>query len=398
MSADVIKPVRPPFANVYWFPLAAFYGALILPWSVAGQFGWWWAPPGLMSGLGHAHEMLFGFALAVVAGYVLGPRPKKTLAIMIAIWFTARITALLWPMSVMAALFNTAFIMHIVYLVAPTYLRTAKKWRNKSVPFILSGLMLSVVMFHAFLLSKLPGLSYPVLLEAVLLLSALMYFMGGRMIAPAMAGHLQQKGIRLVDRVQPRIEGGVLILLALALLLQPVPFFWARITTGLLLLACAALGIVRTLRWRIWYCWNRADLVALLLGYSWLMVGWLLVGLALCFGWRLTPMLHAITVGALGTLTLSVMLRSRMHRCLKDPNEIPWFYAVVPLISVAALLRIFESGLASYSWASAAWGVAFACLFLMMLYLAWYEKKGIKANVRRKLKPAPGMARIKHDN
>lgn len=393
MSLPAAQRVRPPFASVYWFPLAACYAALILPWSIAGQFGWVWAPPGLRHGLGHAHEMLFGFALAVVAGYILGPRSRPTLARLIAVWLTARMCALLWPMSVAAALSNAAFVVLLVWLVAPVYWRTAKKWRNKSVAVILAGLMLSVVLFHALMLARLPGLSHAVLLEAVLLLSGLMYFMGGRMIAPAMAGHLQQHHIYLKDRVQPRIEGGVLILLALVLLLQWVPLLATRYLAGALLLLCALLAAVRTLRWRIWYCWNRVDLLALLSGYVWLMTGWLLIGLALCLDWRLTLVLHAITVGALGTLTLSVMLRSRMHRCLKAPDAIPWFYALVPLISVATVLRLLEGGAAYHAWASACWAVAFAGLFVVLLYLAWCERRGVNADVRRALKQAPGMMR-----
>src|SRR5690606_33537660 len=112
---------------------------------------------------------------------------KPALLSLIALWLGARFTFLLWPASWPAALFNTAFILLLVYQVAPTYLRTAKKWRNKSIAFILLGLMLMVVLFHGFFLLHHPGLLYPVLLEAVLLLSALMFFMGGRMIAPAMA-------------------------------------------------------------------------------------------------------------------------------------------------------------------------------------------------------------------
>jgi uncharacterized protein involved in response to NO len=331
--------------------------------------------------------MLFGFALAVVAGYVLGPREKPALLSLIALWLGARLTFLLWPASWPAALFNAAFVLLLVYQVAPTYLRTAKKWRNKSIAFILLGLMLMVVLFHGFFLLHHPGLLYPVLLEAVLLLSALMFFMGGRMIAPAMAGHLQSQSRFLKDRVQPRLEGAVLILMALVLVSVALPFDKARWITGLLLLACALLALVRTLRWRIWHCLDRADLMALLAGYLWLQVGWLLVGLALLLGWSLTPMLHAITVGALGTLTLSVMLRARQHRVLKDPNARPWFYFAATGITLAALLRMTASSTDALVAAALCWSLAYLCLLAMLLYLARCEKSGVMADVRRQLKP-----------
>src|SRR5690606_42159102 len=53
--------------------------------------------PLFRSSLGHAHEMLFGFALAVVAGYVLGPQPKTTTLSLVALWSLARLTFLMWP-------------------------------------------------------------------------------------------------------------------------------------------------------------------------------------------------------------------------------------------------------------------------------------------------------------
>lgn len=392
-AKKAVRPVRPPFVNVYWFPLAALYGALALPISVFGQFGWLPVPPGLQHGVGHAHEMLFGFALAVVAGYILGPRSGWQLRVPIIVWLLARVSYLWWPDSFVAAVFNVLFIMLLVYLVAPTYLRTAKKWRNKSIAFILLGLMLAVMLFHGFTLMGQPGLSFLVLFEAVLLLSALMFFMGGRMIAPAMAGHLKRHRIKLRNRVQPNIEAAVLLLLPTVLVLNALPSAIGRQLAGLLLLGCALLATIRMARWRIWYCWNRADLLALLSGYSWLIVGWFLVGLALFVGWALTPMLHAITVGALGTLTLSVMLRARMHRCLKSPDARPWFYLAALPVSVAAVWRITWPNGSGLLWAAGFWSLAFVSLLVMLLYLGWCHKKGVAAGQRRMVKPAPGAKR-----
>lgn len=388
---------RATFAGVYWFPLAAFHAALILPWSVLGQLGLVWAPPGLRYSLGHAHEMLFGFALAVVAGYLLGPREKPVLVTLLALWLGARLSFLAWPGSVTTALCNAAFVIALMAQVMPTYLRTARKWRNRSIAVILLGLLLASVLFHGFSLTHRAGLAYPVVLQALLLLSALMFFMGGRMLAPALAGHLQTQSRHLKDRVQPRIEGAVLILLALVLIANSLPFAAARTLTAILLLACATLTAVRTLRWRIWHCIDRADLLALLSGYLWLIAGWALLGVALLRNWALTPMLHAISVGALGTLTLSVMTRLRMHRVLKDPNARPGWYALTLLIAAAALLRMSAANPASLVAAAACWSLAYAGLFALLLYLARCEQRGVMKDVKRKVKPAPGRVRSRSD-
>lgn len=370
-----------PFSNLYWFPLAAAWAAVALPWSVLGQFGLLPAPPGLSTAWGHGHEMLFGFALAVVAGYVLGTQSRVRIFTIMVFWLLARVAFLWWPGSWAAGLFNLAFVLALVQRVIPVFLRTAKKWRNKSVAVIIMGLALTVALFH--FLVPVSGWTLAIrhlYLVAVLLLSALMYFMGGRILAPAIAGHLKQQGRLLRDRVQPRLEGGVLLLLAGSLFtsLPDIPGT-SEVTAGLLF-ACALLTLLRVLRWRLWHCLDRADLVALLLGYGWLIVGWLLLGWSLLTGqWPVTLALHAITVGALGTLTLTVMARTRLHRCLKDPNAIPAFYLLVPLISVAALLRLSVAWGAAYAeallLASTCWSLAYAGLLVLLLALGRRDRQ-----------------------
>lgn len=370
------KRAKAPFANIFWFPLAALYAALILPWSVAGQMGWWPAPSGITTPWGHAHEMLFGFALAVVAGYTSGPQPRRDAFVMIGLWLLARVAFLWWPQSVMATLFNLAFVFSLVWKSAPAFLVTAKKWRNKSVGVILVGLALSVTAYHVTVHLQASPHNLPVLLlEAVLFLSALMFFMGGRMIAPAIAGHLEKtQRYTLEPRVQPNFESAILLLLMAALVINVLPFAARPIVLAALLLACALLTLVRMLRWRFWRCHDRVDLLALLLGYGWLIAGWLLAAISL--GTQALPIsqaLHAITVGALGTLTLSVMARVRMHRSLRNPNAYPWVYGLNILIALATLVRIAIHWL-PYSkalmLASACWSLAYIGLLALLLWLA----------------------------
>jgi len=93
---------RLPFANAWFFPVAALYAAFILPISVFALLGLIHAPPGLSTPSGHAHEMLFGFALAVVAGYLLGPQPLRLILSLLGCWALARLSFVLWPGSWLA--------------------------------------------------------------------------------------------------------------------------------------------------------------------------------------------------------------------------------------------------------------------------------------------------------
>ena len=79
----------------------------------------------------------------------------------------------------------------------------------------------------------------------------------------------------------------------------------------------------------------------LLLGYAWLVIGLLLFGAALLFPrLPLTVALHGITVGALGTLTLAVMARTRLLYRLRDANARPWIHPAAVLLTLAALGRL----------------------------------------------------------
>ena len=379
---------KPPFANLYWFPLAALYAAIILPVSVAGQLGWFPVPAGLLYAWGHGHEMIFGFALAVIAGYISGPMPKRTVYGWLALWFAARVSFWFAPTSLLSVALNLLFVAVLVHKLAPIFLRTAKKWRNKSVGFILLGLLLAASVFHFYQYgsSATGAASQPaqrMLVEAVLLLSALMFFMGGRIIAPAMAGHFQRNNLFMKDRVQARFEGSILVLLFALLLLNlnphlVSPWLASERLIAVLLVLCSLLGVIRMLRWRPWWCYDRADLLLMLVGYSWIKIGWLLMALSFWDpSFSLTQSLHAITVGALGTLTFTVMARSRAHRVLRDPNAKPWIFLLPLALSVAALLRLSASSW-NYSLAMllavVLWSVSFIGLTLWLIWLRSQEK------------------------
>ena len=353
------------FPGSYWFPVAALYAAIALPWSVLGQLGMVPAPLALQTGLGHAHEMIFGYALAVVAGYTLVPGSAKKSFILLGVWLAARVAFLLAPQGSLAFALDGLFVLGLAGLVAPIYLR-ASKWSNRSVGLIVSALAAAAFAFHA-----LPPLAvHQTVLAAVLLLSMLMFFMGGRILAPAVAGHVRSKRAPIEHVVQPGLEVAVLALLAAGIACLLLPWSWAPRAGAVWLLAAALLTLVRMARWHFWLCHDKPDLVALLAGYLWLIAGWALVAWAVLSGHPASTALHAITVGALGTLTFGVMLRTQMFRATSDTNHLPWAYAAVALLTLAALLRLGASANgALLALAAACWALAYALLFTLLLWL-----------------------------
>jgi len=361
---------KPLHAFWLFFPAAALWAALVVPLSlfaVLSGTGW---PPGLI-GAGHGHELVFGFALALIAGYTLGPQPWRILGPLFGLWLGARISWLLAPDWLVSQLLSPAFALLLARYVVPRF-QAAKKWRNKVAgPLILALCLMALVYFLVR-----PGPPFPpastLLRTAIIGLLLLMTFMGGRIIAPAVAGTLEKKGIPLEARVQPLIEGWLLAILPLAMVC--ILFTATEKLAGLLLLAASLLIIVRVARWKLWHCTDRPDLLVLAIGYLWLAAGAAVTGVHLITGHALLPALHLIAVGALGTLSCSVMLRLAWQRARRRFPPAWQVLAIAVLIALAGVCR-YLAGPLPFSqpgllWlAASAWTLTFLGVFVQLLRL-----------------------------
>lgn len=362
-------------AQDVFFPLAAIHAAIFVPLSVlAMTTGMEWLP-GLI-GAGHAFEMFFGFALALLAGYLLGPISKTDIAVLVTLWIGGRLAVLLSAGSMAIAIFTIAFALVLAWKVVPRF-RHAKKWRNRAITWILSAIFLMPLLWMAIEHGATINAWNLIPVAPLLLFALLMAFMGGRIIAPAAAGEFQRRGETLEARVQPRLEGSIVILggLVVTSLFLPVPAI-----SAVLILALSAATLVRLLRWRLWSCWRRPDIVAMGVGYAWLCAGLLAIGMAVVGMASFTAAVHLITVGALGTLSSSVMLQQLYRRKVKQNPGSILVLSVVALIALAAIARWFsatgEVERTTGLWVAAgSWSAAYA---LVAVQLLWHRQPGKK--------------------
>jgi uncharacterized protein involved in response to NO len=368
---------RPPFANTFFFPAAAIYSALVVPWWTLSYAGLLPGPPAFLTPAGHAHEMIFGFAMAVVAGYLLGPQPVRVTLLLASTWIVARVSFLGWPGSWVSTISGSVFAVGFALRVVPRFGLAAKKWRNKTIAPIVA--LLGILTAAGAWAGGAPGgygpVAHLIYVETLLVLAVLLFFMGGRIIAPAVAGHMQRRRLPAEARVQPRIEGTVLVLLLAAVVLTPMMSPLLDQAAGALLIVAGALTAVRLARWRMWHCRRRPDLLVLALGYGWLAAGLVLTGVA--FSTPRVPVtaaLHAIAVGALGTLTLVVMARTRLLYRFRDANVLPVAHVAALLISGAAVARVWPGmvdvgphGMTFMLVAAGLWALAFMLLLGVLL-------------------------------
>lgn len=365
-SAGLHKRLRVA-ASTFFFPAAALYAALALPWSVLAITGIAAGPTSLATPFGHAHEMLVGYALAVVAGNQLGVLPKPRLRLLLACWILARIAFVALPGSA-AAVLDITFVAALGLHIAPRLFRSAKKLRNQALPAILTALCVGAVAFDASVFFAGAAATQAIVTAVVLLLAALMLFMGGRIIAPAAAGQRYRQGESLEARVQPHIEAAIVVAMAVAVVSAVIPAL-----VIVLRFACATAGVlalVRLLRWRLLGCSGRPDLLCLGAGYAWLALGLLAVAITVASNFR-TAALHVLTVGALGTLTFNVMAVTMLARARRSPANEPRLVLGTVLIGLATACRVAAAVVPAHTRlllgaAAACWSVAFLLLIWLL--------------------------------
>lgn len=351
-------PTRTDACRVF-FPLAALYGALAGSLSVLAMTGGAW-PVGLV-GASHGREMFFGFTLALVSGYLLGPLSRRWLLALAGLWLAARVAAVALPSSPSGQLLSPLFALILGALVIPRF-RHARKWRNQAVMPLLGAIIVLPLLWLA-------GVRMPLAELGTLLFATLMLFMGGRLIAPAAAGAFRERGLQLDARVQPRLESLLLLLLAAAVVTLQIPA--TRAASGTLMLVAGLVATIRLLRWRLWQC-RRPDLWAAGVGYGWVALGLAVFGATLLLGTGQRTALHLVTVGGLGTLASVVMARQHYQRQWKRPPPAVLMLGIMLLMTTATVSRLTADTVTGVRvealWlAAAAWSVALVWLAAHLL-------------------------------
>lgn len=328
-TRPVIKKIQ---AREWLFPLASFYAMLVLPLSVLAMLGQLHWLPGLANPHVHAHELIFGVAFLVICGYLLGNIVRPRLLWLIGLWLLARISFWLLGFHPLSALFSAIAAFLLVQQVAPAFWR-ATKWQNRSVAPIVAlvGLLTAIAGSDAVVFAA-------ILPHALIVLTALMFFMGGRVIAPVLASFWLQQGVRMGNRVQPNVEGAGLIALAAGFVLQVVTLL--PLLKGLVLMLAGGIIGLRILRWQPWQYRSRIDILSLFAGYSGLALGVFLLGLREYV--PLTQLLatHAVTVAALGVLMVTIMARVTVVKKFKDAGALKSSHVASGLLVLAAITRL----------------------------------------------------------
>lgn len=361
-----------------FFLLAAFWAAVVIPLWLGLLAGHVAVPTAMAPLIWHVHETVFGFGAAVVAGFLLTAVPNWTgrlplrgggLLVLVLLWLAGRLGVLFsaWTGPGGAAVLDLAFPLAFLFFVAREIV-VGRNWRNLPVVGALTLLLVGNALVHLGGFG-LPALELPGAHLGVATLLMLIALVGGRIIPSFTRNWLvkQRPGSALpapfdmIDRI-----GLVLTVLALLVwvvapdtILAP----WAMLAGGIG-------ATVRLGRWCGLATLREPLLWVLHLGYAWLAFGLLL--LAFSSFWPVLPTtaaLHALTVGAIGTITLAVMTRASLGHTGRPLVAGPRSTVIYALVTLAAVLRLIAplaggAYLSVLSLSAIAWSGAFGLFVL----------------------------------
>lgn len=328
--------------------------------------------------LWHAHEMLFGFAAGVIAGFLLTAVKAWTgqetargplLAMLFLVWLAARIAALVAPYPIYAAL-DMALLPTVAVVLLRVLIKTGNK-RNIPLASLLLLMAAANLVFHLSVLGALqaPALAMSALYAQLALILMVVCVITGRVV-PMFTKNVTPG---LVINMPRKFELSLLAVTAIALLL------WVLSAAALLVsIASALAAVLHAVRLWMWHpqvTFKRPILWILHASYAWLPLGFTLLALAQV-GWVAVSLaVHAFGVGVIGGLIIGMITRTaRGHtgRPLQASRAEVLAYA---LVMGAALLRVVVPALQplwyarSIEIAAGLWAIAFA--LYLVIYTPW---------------------------
>lgn len=327
-----------------FFLLGALYSVVsLLIWG--GFYAGYVSPPSVLADpvSWHAHEMVYGFTMAIVAGFLLtavanwtGGAPARQFHLLglCGVWLVGRVVMgveLGLPEIAIFAI-EGAFVPALaISLSIPLF----KSWNKRNFVFLV---LLSTLFIcdMAFLITqeRMP------LYIAVMVIITMVSLVGGRIIPAFTVAALRGRGEDAHQIPQGRMD--VLALVSLALMIVVLLLMG---THGVVLSVIAfASVVIHTLRLRHYHTRrivNDPMVWILHVGYGWVIIGLLFMGLAALGILPFSIALHALTAGAIGSMTIGMMCRVALGHTGREKIATKATTLSFILMQGAVILRVF---------------------------------------------------------
>ncbi|WP_027966351.1 NnrS family protein [Halomonas halocynthiae] len=296
----------------------------------------------------HQHEMLFGFAAAVASGFLLTAVQNWTglpslkggpLLGLVALWLAGRVlmafpsSAASWLVAGVDLLF-----LPVVALIMARLVITAKRWQNLIFLPVLGLLIAANVVMHAGLIDGDPLLVRRSAYLAVLLITLLMVVVGGRVIEMFTANRLGRLRAAPWPALARLTRGSTFaVVLAQALIVLGIPL--PNSAQVILLIIAALANAVSLSRWGGLHSGSEPLLWGLHGSYAFIPLGLAMWALSLLGMFRTELAVHALTIGAMGTMMLAMMSRVSQGHTGRPVRTLPGIGVALSMMLLAALIR-----------------------------------------------------------
>ncbi len=356
LNLDPYKKVPPTFSlfNLGFRPF--FLGAGLI--AILSMFVWYLLLQqtlqlsALSSTQWHSHEIIFGFSMAVITGFLLTAVKNWTnidtpsgrpLLLLFLLWAGARVAWLLLPflpetsasLLVMAAVFDLAFSFYFALAFARPIVIT-KQWNQIGllVKVTLMGVLNALCYLGLFGLLE-QGINWGIY-GGFFIVLAIILTMGRRVIP-----FFIEKGVsENVTIKNPKWIDHSSLVLFLLLAISEV-FFNHPLITSLVAVPLFIVGCIRLFNWHTAGIWQKPMLWSLYLGIGFIQIGFLLFALSVFFPFLQGLAIHSLAVGGIGLITLGMMTRVTLGHTGRNVNHPPPFHTfLLILILVATVIRV----------------------------------------------------------
>ena len=357
---DEVKRIVPLFRLAFrpFFLAAALFSVIALSlWGVFWIMGLDWVPYGGWIWW-HAHEMLFGFAVAIIVGFLLTAVQAWTgqdslsswpLAGLFALWLLPRFLLLSPSEAIGPQLpWLDLALLPVAALVLGRLIWRARQMHNLILVAVLILLTLTNAQMHWAIASGDGALARSASQSAIFIIVFVMVVMGGRVI-PVFTANATATAKTVPNRLIELLSLGSVGLLALLQLSTAMQYLPPLLVASLFFLA-TAINLLRLLRWRSWITYKQPLLWALHLAYLFIVVGFFLCALRYAgltlevfsgFAGQYATILHSFTIGGMGLLILAMMSRVALGHTGRPLVVGPWITFGFLCVVAAYLSRVW---------------------------------------------------------
>ena len=359
-----------------FYLLAAVFAVLAVPIWIMSLFAGV-RTSGYLPGVAwHNHELIFGFAVAILAGFLLTavrnwtgrPTPAGApLGGLVVLWLAARVLMLTGPATA-AALIDIAFLHALGVAVAIPIVRS-RNVRNYKILAVLAALTLANACYHLASMNLLPvGVMRVAVTAALDLFAILIAIIGGRVVPAFIGNAVADSEPRHVRSVEIVSVGALVVILTLGVL-SP----WVSIPGNVWFAVFAIAAVGQGIRLSLWQPLRARGsplLWMLPVAYAWLPIALALRAMSVFGVVPASAAIHALTVGAIASLMIAMMTRSALGHTGRPLVARPAEISAFVLLQSAAIVRVLASSVASglYREAMIVSGVLWTLTFAIFLY------------------------------